>query len=157
VRWLDPETWHLTLLFIGSVSPVHVPAVVALVDVVAAASPCIRLGIAGGGGRVRRQEAVAWLDVGAGARDVLAMADRLARGWPDGVTTGGRPRRTPSAHLTVARRADRTLVEAFTEERHGPLGATWLADRVALVRSHLGPAGSRYETLHQTALYAAGT
>ena len=98
-----------------------------------------------------------WLSVGAGARDVLAMADRLAAACPDGITIGRPPRRTPSAHLTVARRANGVLVDALTEQRHGLLEATWHADRIALVRSHLGPVGSRYETLHEAAMYAAET
>jgi 2'-5' RNA ligase len=157
VRWLDPAGWHLTLLFLGSVPREHVPSLVALVDTVAAATSSVRLGISAGGGRVRPQESVAWLAVGTGARDLLAMADRLAAGCPDGITTGAPPKRTRSAHLTIARRADRALVEALAEERHGPLRAAWLAGRIALMRSHLGPGGSRYETVHEAALYAAET
>jgi 2'-5' RNA ligase len=150
-------TWHLTLLFLGSVPPEHVTDLVALVDTVAAASPSARLRISGGGGRVRRREAVAWLAVDAGAREMLAIADRLAAGCPEGITAGAPPRRTPSAPLTVARRADRALVEALASERHGLLDATWPADRLTLVRSHLEPGGPRYETLHEAALYAAET
>jgi 2'-5' RNA ligase len=156
-RWVAPSTWHLTLLFLGSVPPEQVPSLVALAESVAAASPPAHLGISGGGGRVRKQEGVAWLAVAAGAQEMLSIADRLAAACPDGITVTAPPRRTPSAHLTVARRADRALVEALNVQRHGPLEATWHADRIALVRSHLGPRGSRYETLHEAALYAAGT
>lgn len=156
-RWLAPATWHLTLLFLGSVPPEQVLSLVALVESVAAASSPAHLGISGGGGRVRRQEGVAWLAVAAGAREMLTIADRLAAACPDGITIGAPPRRTPSAHLTVARRADGALVEALSEQRHGPLWAAWHADGIALVRSHLGPGGSRYETLHEAALYAAET
>jgi 2'-5' RNA ligase len=134
-----------------------VTSLVSLLDTVAATSPPFQAAVSGGGGRVRRQEAVAWLAIASGARELLAIADRLSAGCPDGATTGAPPRRTPSAHLTVARRADQGLVDALAHQRHGPLIATWHVDRMALVRSHLGAAGSRYETLHETALYAPET
>ena len=157
VRWLEPETWHLTLLFLGSVPVGRVPALVSLVDDVAAQSPPVRVTIKAGGGRLRRQDAVAWLTFAGGADRIVALATLLATACPDGITTGPPPRRTPAAHLTVARHADRALLDDLTAQRYGPLRATWSVDRVALVRSHLAPSGAHYETQHEAALYAAAT
>ena len=136
--------------------PDRVPALAGLLETVASGTPVARLEVAGGGGRVRGREAVAWLAIGSGAGHVLVLADELAARCPEGLTNGPPPRRTPSAHLTVARRADADLVADLGQQRLGPLAASWTSDRIALVRSHLGSDGSRYETLEEAPLYAAG-
>src|SRR5512134_3990650 len=78
VRWLSPETWHLTLLFLGSVAEDRVPELAAVVDHTATLVPRFSLAIAGGGGRVRHGEGVAWLRVADGARHVIELAAHLA-------------------------------------------------------------------------------
>ena len=61
----------------------------------------------------------------------------------------GRPlRKAPNPHVTLVRRVDEDLISALRSERHGPLGVAWLAEHVVIHRSHLGPEGSTYETLH---------
>jgi 2'-5' RNA ligase len=151
---LSPETWHLTLVFLGPVAPEHVPALSALVDHVAALSSAVTVGICGGGGRERHGEAVAWLPVREGADRLIELAGHLAVDVGESITSGPSPRRTPAAHLTVARRADRPAVSDLAAERWGRPEERFLADRLALLRSHLEPTGARYETLHGAALYA---
>jgi RNA 2',3'-cyclic 3'-phosphodiesterase len=155
-RWLLPETWHLTLLFLGSVPVGRVGEVAAAVDRAATRAGPFRVSVAGGGGRERHGEAVAWLPVGAGAGRVIEMAGWLAADCPADAAIGGPPRRTPAAHLTVARGTDRAAIDDLAAERWGRPEEHWLVDRVALMRSHLERAGARYETLHEAALYAAG-
>ena len=92
VRWLVPGSWHLTLLFLGSVPVEHVPALIALVDDVASAIGPFEVSIAAGGGRVRDGDGVAWLRVATGAGQVIALADRLAGVLPTG-SQRRRPRR----------------------------------------------------------------
>jgi len=154
-RWLEPATWHLTLLFLGSVRVERIAELVGMVDLFARDEAPFQVSIDGGGGRVRRQEAVAWLTIGDGTGEVIGMADRLLEASPADVTSGAPPKRAPSAHLTVARRADRDLVADLTGQRHGRLAASWSAGQLLLMRSHLGPNGARYETLHEATLYAA--
>lgn len=154
-RWLPVSGWHLTLLFLGSVEPGRVPELEMLIADVAAAHGQFQVGVAGGGGRVTHGEGVAWLRVGPGAAELIAMVDRLAAMCPPDMTLTSAPRRTPSAHLTVARRAGQALVDDLRDERLGPVRAGWAITALALLRSHLGPGGSRYETLHEAALYAA--
>jgi 2'-5' RNA ligase len=152
VRWTSPESWHLTLLFLGSVMPVRMPSLRDLVDRVAGQAAPYDVRVARGGGRERHGDGVAWLALDDGARTLVELAARLAAACPPDVTTAAPPRRTPSAHLTVARRAGRAVIEALHDEAHGPLGAAWTVDVLELVRSHLGAGGARYETVHRAAL-----
>ena len=87
--------------------------------------------------------------ISAGAGRVIDLAGDLRRviardhpGLPE-------PKRAISAHLTVARRADDRLISTLSAERLGPLRASWRADRIDLVRSHLGRTGARYERVHE--------
>jgi 2'-5' RNA ligase len=155
-RWLPPERWHLTLIFLGSVPLGRVNEVAAAVDRAATRAGPFRVGVAGGGGRERHGEAVAWLPVEEGAGRVIGLAGLLAVDCPSDTEIAGPPRRTPAAHLTVARGADRAAIDDLAAERWGRPEEYWLVDRVALVRSHLERTGARYETLHEAALYAAG-
>jgi RNA 2',3'-cyclic 3'-phosphodiesterase len=154
VRWLPPGSWHLTLLFLGAVAPTRVAELAALVDGVAQVAPAFAAQVEGGSGRMSDRHGVAWLRLGPGARELIALADRLATDCPADVTLSGPPRRTPSAHLTVARRADDAVVADLREERLGRLRVAWTVDSIALLRSHLDRDGARYDTLHEAALYA---
>lgn len=119
-------------------------------------SSAFTVGISGGGGRERHGEAVAWLPVREGADKVIELAGHLAVGVQKGIRSGPPPRRTPAAHLTVARGADRQAVRDLVAERWGRPEERFVADRLTLLRSYLEPTGARYETLHGAALYAPG-
>jgi 2'-5' RNA ligase len=153
VRWTSSASWHLTLLFLGSVVQPSVPDAVRLVDEVAAmGGGPYRVRASEGGGRSRRDDGTAWLGLSVGAGRLIALADALAERCPPDITTGATPRRTPSAHLTVARRVDSGLIETLRTQTLGQLDVSWQVDRLALVRSHLEPAGARYETVHESPL-----
>jgi 2'-5' RNA ligase len=141
---------------VGSVAHSRVPELARLVDETAAISFPFDVGIEAGSGRVHRGTGVAWLRVGRGAAGVIQLAERLAEACPSDLMLGGGPSRSPSAHLTVARRASQALIDDLRGERFGHIRAAWTIDALALLRSHLGPGGSRYETLSEAALYAAG-
>jgi 2'-5' RNA ligase len=142
----------VTLLFLGSVPATALPALRRASDETTATWPAFEIGLAAGAGRVQRGEGVAWLSVRRGAREVIELAGDLDRAVREAAPAIREPRRAPSAHLTVARRADRSLLDALLHERHGTLRADWLADRVVLMRSHLGRAGAHYERVHETPL-----
>lgn len=105
-----------------------------------------------GGGRVRGSDGVAWLGASEGAGALIDAAALTAARCPADITDGPPPKRTPSAHLTVVRKADDTALGALRDQAEGPLGIGWRVDRIGLVRSHLEPAGARYETLHEATL-----
>lgn len=152
VRWTKPESWHLTLLFLGSVAPDRVPELRALIDDIASRVKPFDAVVDLGGGRIQRQEGVAWLGLSQGAGELMEAASLTAAACPSDIAHGRPPKRTPSAHLTVARRADAALVRALRERSFGPLGMGWRVERVELVRSHLEPGGARYETLHESTM-----
>jgi RNA 2',3'-cyclic 3'-phosphodiesterase len=153
VRWLEPGTWHLTLLFLDRVTVEHVPELISLVERVAGQCPPFAISVSGGGGRVRGSDGVAWLQVHDGASRVAAAAELLAARYPPLATAAAPPKRTPAAHLTVARKVDRATLDALAGQWHGPLAASLSIDAMALLRSHLGSGGARYETLHEATLY----
>lgn len=152
VRWLRPETWHLTLVFLAAVEPERLPELERLLDAVARHSAAYEVRVDEGGGRERRGDGVAWLRLTRGAPALIEMAERVAAGCPPVVADRAEPRRTPDAHLTVARRADRSLIADLRTQAHGPLGVSWVVDRLLLVRSQLSSAGAEYETLHEATL-----
>jgi len=152
VRWTRPETWHLTLLFIGSLARERVAELEALVEAVGREVVAYEITIERGGGRPGQRGGVAWLGATRGARSLLETASLLAARCPPDIAGGSPPKRTPSAHLTVVRAADRAVIEALRSGSLGPHRASWTVDRVDLVRSHLGPGGARYETLHSATL-----
>lgn len=153
VRWTRPGSWHVTLLFLGSVELQRVVELIDIVDVRASGTVCFGLASGRHGGSVSRGGGVAWLGLSKGDSEVVGLANELALACPDDMATGrSRPRRTPSPHLTVARRVDGQVIAALREERFGPLGLDWTADRISLFRSHLGEGSSVYETLHETPL-----
>jgi len=152
VRWRRPQTWHLTLLFLGAVDPARVAELHGLIDDMAREIAPYRVGVDQGGGRFRHGHGVAWLGLGDGAGALIEAATLIATSCPPGITEGPPPKRTPSAHLTVVRKADEAVIEALRSEAHGPLGVHWTVNTLQLVRSHLDPDGAHYETLRQAAL-----
>jgi 2'-5' RNA ligase len=152
VRWLEPSTWHVTLVFVGSVAVARLDELTRACDAVGAAYDPFDVGLAGGSGRLGRDGGVAWLVVSPNAGRVIDLADALERATPAGIAGRREPRRAPSAHVTVARHAERGLIGALRDEAQGPLRATWRVDRIALMRSHLGREGARYDLVHDAPL-----
>ena len=150
-RWTDPRSWHLTLLFLGQVEQRRLPQLRALVDAAAAAGDPYHVRADLGDGR-HRDGGVAWLALSEGAGRLIELAAAIAERCPPGVTTGPPPRRTPSAHLTVARKASRATIDALRAHALGPLDVAWEVDRIWLVRSHLAASGAHYQTLHEATL-----
>lgn len=149
-RWLEARTWHITLLFLGDVAVTRIDDLVALIDDDAADVGAMQLSLGAAGGRIGRRDAVAWLAIAPpSAGDVIALADRLLAAFPAVLLASVPPKRTPAAHLTVARKADASLTSALANDEYGVIEASWTSDRIALVRSHLDASGATYETLHQ--------
>jgi RNA 2',3'-cyclic 3'-phosphodiesterase len=130
LRWTEPETWHVTLRFLGSTE--REPVEEALRD---ASLPIAeaRLGPAS-----RR--------LGRGALVVpVTGLDELAGAVVTATAELGRPpeARGFHGHLTLARARDRVPAELINV----PLSARWTVDEVALVASTLHPHGARYEVV----------
>jgi 2'-5' RNA ligase len=133
----------MTLVFLGSTDPAALPQLTAVVEDVARAGRPFAAALADGGGRPdNRRGGVAWLRLGTGQAEVVV----LARAMDLALGTGAYAERPPLPHVTVARRVDQSLIDDLRATAQ-TLDVAWSVDRVALMRSHSGPQGSRYEEL----------
>jgi RNA 2',3'-cyclic 3'-phosphodiesterase len=152
-RWQRPDAFHVTLRFLGSTPPERVDALTLGMARCGATASSFRLATDGSDGIVRRSGGVAWLRIGTGGAQVGHLARCL---FEDAIADDPRvPDRgsAPAPHVTIARRADRALIDALGRRSLGDVSAGWLADRVVLYRSHTGtPAGSSYEPLAEVRL-----
>jgi RNA 2',3'-cyclic 3'-phosphodiesterase len=145
-RWIPAERWHLTLLFLGTVSADLVAPLVDAAAPAVAAVPPMTLRLAGGGrfGSSRRPQ-VAWAGLDGDVRPLTDLAGRLADvARVLRLPVEDRPFR---AHLTIGRwrprqPADGTLTDRLADYR----GPAWPVTEVRLLESHLGPKPT-YETV----------
>lgn len=152
LRWVRPESIHITLKFLGATPREQVSEVAAALGGVAAQASTLRLtpqGLGSFGGR--RNMRVVWLGVGGDTEGLAALAASI----DEAVAPLGfeRERRAFAAHLTLAR-----VRETTTPEERAALHAALIAVRapefepfvaaeLSLMRSTLSPSGARYETL----------
>ena len=138
-RWVPPERWHVTLLFLGAVPEERTAELAsALGEAVAGTAP-LTLRIAGAGrfGAGHRPQ-VFWTGLDGDVGALTGLADRL-RDAPLGLgfTVEGQPFR---AHLTVGRwRPGRPADATLPDRLAGYRGPEWPVTEVALLASHLGP------------------
>ena len=144
VRWTAPSQWHVTMRFLGEVPDDRVGAVGAALAAPALPAATAVLGPAVGrfGDRV--------LHVPVSGLDGLAAAVRGAvDDFADRAALDDRPFH---GHLTFARadgRRHRVRLAPLTGEE---VTRSWPVTEVAVVRSHLGRGGARYETVAEVAL-----
>jgi 2'-5' RNA ligase len=144
-RWVPAENLHVTLAFLGGVSPGRLAWVKERAGVASAGLAPFEVAVSGLGafprtGRIR----VLWVGLDDPTEGLAglarALADELAEEFP--------PQDRPfSAHLTLARADPPIAVDrgrlAATELRSEP----FLVERACLFRSHLGRSTPRYEAL----------
>jgi 2'-5' RNA ligase len=148
-RWVDPETIHLTLIFLGAIEETELSGLEEALGSAAAAHPPFDLALAGGGTfPPRRPARVAWIGVepaptlGPLQGDVSAAAARAVDYEPES--------RPYNPHITLARCPDnwpRPAIETFTTAFAGPLGEPFPVSRLALFESRLQPGGARYRVI----------
>ena len=142
LRWTDAEAWHVTLAFLGSIDAASVGGVVGRLGTLAEAHPATTSTTGGLGGFPAPARArVAWY----GIADVDGGLARLAA---DGAVALGLDASRPfRPHLTLARaRQEPVDLRSWLASASAPVGVL-AADRIELMRSHLGGGPARYETL----------
>jgi RNA 2',3'-cyclic 3'-phosphodiesterase len=147
LRWAGPETWHLTIAFLGEVSEAAAAALPPRLERAAHRHPVLSLRFSSGGAFPAAGRAqVLWAGVEgdrealtALARSVGAGARRAGAPPPD----EGRPFRP---HLTLARRRDPADMRSLTGSLAGYTGPPWAVAEIHLIRSYLGDGPPRYET-----------
>lgn len=150
LRWVDPQLMHLTLRFLGEVPEEEIGRLRNVLDGVPPVDVQLALKEAGTFGPASRT-AVVWLAIGGDSDGLRALTDRVEAAV---VSIGFESERRPfRPHVTLARvdrRASggqrRTVAEAV-EQLPAPPSSPFTAHSVALVRSHLGRGGPRYEVL----------
>jgi RNA 2',3'-cyclic 3'-phosphodiesterase len=149
LRWTNREAWHVTLAFLGQVDEAAAARLLPRLERAARRHRTFRLAFASAGAFPAATRAnVLWSGL-SGDRGALA---RLADSVAAGASRAGAPPpdkgRRFQPHLTLARcrmPADVTELVAALTDYQGP---PWMADRVHLVRSHLGAtAPPRYSSL----------
>lgn len=151
VRWTPAESWHITLVFLGSVPGPQIAVIEDALAAAAQASNAFRLGIDGTVGRFSSR--VLWAAVQGEAEALGALAgevqERLAGA---GVAID---ERGFHAHVTLARarrggRVPRIEATAWEGEP-----AWWQVTALSLQQSWPGPGGARYEELRAWPLMEA--
>jgi RNA 2',3'-cyclic 3'-phosphodiesterase len=147
LHWSSPQSWHITLAFLGEVDDRTAARLANRLERAAGRHPGVDLRTAGGGAfpSVIRAR-VLWT----GIRGDVEVLREIQRSVAAGARRAGAPSpdegRRFRPHITLARSKDpvnaRPLVDALAKYS----GSTWPADRIHLIRSHLG-AQPRYESI----------
>jgi 2'-5' RNA ligase len=143
VRWTSRDQWHITMRFFGDVDdPAEIEA--ALQDAATDFGPdTVRAEL---GPRVARVGNMLWAPA--------SGLDDVARCVVSATAAFGAPpdNRRFRGHITLARQRSRRKASVLRAAQGQPLKASWVVHEVDLVRSHLGAAGARYETIARASL-----
>ncbi len=149
VKWVRPETIHLTLKFLGNVPVSRLEEVFSGVAVASAGTgPFELVAEQLGVFPSQSQPRVFWVGFGdQGLQDLVRLQNRIEQtmarlGFPE-------EKRPFTPHLTLGRvrslKHVKPLVQAFSGLRFGPM--TLPVNRVQVMRSQLRPEGARYTVL----------
>ncbi|OGO40476.1 MAG: 2'-5' RNA ligase [Chloroflexi bacterium RBG_16_57_8] len=155
-RWVAPESIHLTLKFLGSISVSSIPDVTGVMEEAAFGIPPFRLGVRGlGVFPDARRVRVVWVGLDGELDELMQLQKRLDSGL---ASLGFAPESRPfTAHLTLARMRD----EASPAEREaiGQLvsaasfeAGDFSVESVSLMKSQLTREGAIYSRLASAAL-----
>ena len=155
VTWCTRDQFHLTLAFLGQVSPAILPHVTAAVDRVCASTPsftCRAYGFGFFG--TKRNPSSLWAGIDP-APGLMSLQERL---WTElkkfGFENSGRDFRP---HVTLGRcresARNHPVIEAMDADENADFGK-WPVKRVTLYESRLTPRGPVYHTLAHAALAA---
>lgn len=160
MRWVQPDSIHLTLEFLGDLLPARVPDLAAMLDRVCAAQGPFRLRVGGlGCFPDPRRPRVLWVGLEEPTGSLQRLQGAIRKGCADlGLEV---EKRAFSPHLTLGRVRREAGPEAadFASQALGdpeakPSGEM-AAEMVHLYRSELRPTGAVYTRLHSAALAAA--
>jgi 2'-5' RNA ligase len=144
MRWSAPESWHVTVAFLGSIDAARVAKAREAIAHVSPKHVPMRISTGGlGAFPAARRARVAWYGLDAGDTRLSDLAADLARALGTETDAPFRP------HLTVARaRSVPVDLRAWLADGASSAPSAVLEiDRVELLRSHLGGGPSRYERL----------
>lgn len=140
LRWTSPESWHVTLAFLGEVDDGVLDKLTARLERAAARHDGLLLSAGGAGAFPTAPRArVLWTRL-RGDQDALRI---IAASVAKAARSAGAPppdeRRRFRPHITLARSREPADVTPLVSELADYSGTEWTADRVHLIRSHLVP------------------
>ena len=151
MRWVRPEVMHLTLKFIGEVSPDRLEPIREQILRAVPAKPNLTLSLAGVGSFAdRRAPRVVWAGIRSEPEPALRQLAESIETWLAAAGVA-RERRGFQPHLTLARLPDRLSEQErqraalVTTAVPAPELPRFEVDHVHLIQSFLGPGGPRYE------------
>ncbi|GAB6059945.1 RNA 2',3'-cyclic phosphodiesterase [Desulfonatronum parangueonense] len=154
ISWTRPDNWHLTLKFLGEVSPEKLESLLGSFQAPLGESFTLQ-GQGGGFFPDRRRPRVVWVGVGQG---MIAVQDLAAETNRRCATQGFVPESRPfQPHLTVAR-IRQALDDPWASLLSELQGVSWpeiRMDRVVLWQSRLTPVGPCYQPLAEFELQPA--
>jgi RNA 2',3'-cyclic 3'-phosphodiesterase len=153
-KWVAPESIHLTLSFLGEISPAQVEAVKGVMDKIAVASPVFNLSLDHVGAFPNlRQPQTVWV----GIQGDMEILSRLHKNLEESLrVTGYKPEdRAFKPHLTLARVRDEASVQARQSlgealvrvpgVKSGIISVT----EISMFESELTRSGPMYTRLHR--------
>lgn len=157
VRWVKPDSIHLTLKFLGEVETDRVDSLKSSLDEAAAAHAPFSLEVAAPGCFPNtRNPRVLWLGLEGGLELLGAVQQSVEQAMTE---LGFEPEdRGFSPHLTLARvqrnasRDDASRVGLAAERGVAQPIEGWTVESLSLMRSQLKPSGSVYTELHRAPL-----
>jgi 2'-5' RNA ligase len=149
LRWTAPESWHITLQFLGNTGQEQYECVVARLHKLRLPPVPIRLEELGFFDRA----GVFFAGVKVSPELLLLQGRVVAATEPCGFVAETRPYQS---HITLARSKGKDqrhgLSELKARIRHQPHFTSFVAEEFLLYESFLGPGGSRYEVRERFAL-----
>ncbi len=158
IRWAKRDQFHLTLKFLGAVELLKVADLAAALRAATADSGPLQLEAAGiGMFPDARRLRVVWAGVQDRAHGLVDLQRRVERATAPFTAEPPEPHFT--GHVTLGRcrkigRAEARALAAAAETMTRRSFGRWTADRIEIVRSELGPAGSRRTVLEALGLAA---
>ncbi len=150
LRWIPPESLHITLKFLGNVQPHQVDGIRSVLSTVAAGHSAFDLRLENGGAFPSlKNPRVFWTGI-SGGMDVLGKMAKRMESSLEGLGFAAENRKF-RPHVTLAKpRGERSSVNEgalfckLFEPYQSPM---FHVDFIHLTESRLGPTGSRYEIL----------
>ena len=155
VKWVAPKNLHITLKFLGDMSPETVDELITAAEPVAGGHEAFELGFGGAGAfpNPARARAV-WLACTAGSQALVALGEGLDTQLAE-AKLAGRDERPFRAHLTIGRskghQGRRELQAAIQEASRVDVGRMGV-DHFSLIHSQLTQAGPVYTEVDRFAL-----
>jgi 2'-5' RNA ligase len=159
VRWVRPETMHLTLAFLGELPEAGIESVRAAMDLSVEGSPALHLDVSGAGTfGPRRSPRVVWAGLGGDVEALQAIHAKLAEALrAAGFETEDRPF---SPHITLGRIRGRRNLDAMLERIDTAADQSFGSIQVKAItffKSELLPEGALHTPVFEASLTNPGS